>query len=76
MGVDKNNVRFVIHYGIPSSIENYLQEAGRAGRDSQDSTCIILYNSEDINANLQLNKSGEVKQKEILLLWSTIKRNF
>lgn len=76
MGVDKNNVRFVIHYGIPSSIENYLQEAGRAGRDSQDSTCIILYNSEDINANLQLNKSGEVKQKEILSLWSTIKRNF
>lgn len=73
MGVDKQNVRFVIHYGIPSSLENYLQEAGRAGRDKQDASCIILYHSEDINANLQLNKSGEVRQKEINALWTSIK---
>ncbi len=74
MGVDKENVRLVIHADVPGSLENYLQEAGRAGRDEQLAECVLLFDEQDIEAQFKLGALSEVRQRDIQHILRGIRR--
>lgn len=74
MGVDKKDVGRVIHYDISDSLENYIQEAGRAGRDDNISAeCLVLFNDEDLNKHFILLNQTKLSIKEIQQVWKAVK---
>lgn len=62
MGIDKSNIRYVLHYNMPRDLESYYQEAGRSGRDGDNANCILLFNRSDIVTNKLLIEQGNPNQ--------------
>jgi ATP-dependent DNA helicase RecQ len=74
MGIDKPNVRLVIHADIPGSLENYLQEAGRAGRDREVARCVLLYTIEDVERQFSMSAYSRLSQRDIAAILKSLRR--
>ena len=80
MGVDKPDIRSIVHYQLPGSLEQYVQEAGRAGRDGKPSRCILLFDEDDLDIQAYLQEQGRPSGSQLrrvaatLAAWSTEQR--
>lgn len=73
MGIDKPDVRLVLHADIPGSLENYLQEAGRAGRDQQAARCVLLYTPDDVERQFSMSARSRLTQQEIQAILKSLR---
>ena len=74
MGIDKENVRLVVHADVPGSLENYLQEAGRAGRDGDPAHCVLLFAKGDLEDQFDLASRGCLTQRDISQILKAVRR--
>ncbi len=74
MGIDKPDVRVVVHADIPGSLENYLQEAGRAGRDRKAARCVLLYTMDDVERQFGMSSRSRLTHTEIVSLLRALRR--
>jgi ATP-dependent DNA helicase RecQ len=74
MGVDKPDVRLVVHSDVPGSLENYLQEAGRAGRDGAPAQCVLLFDEEDIEAQFRLSARSRLTQGDFIRILKALRK--
>ena len=75
MGIDKENVRLVVHADIPGSLENYLQEAGRAGRDRKAAQCVLLYDEKDIETQFSMSAASRLTRNDIAQILKGLRRS-
>jgi ATP-dependent DNA helicase RecQ len=74
MGIDKPDIRLVVHGDIPGSLENYLQEAGRAGRDRAPAKCVLLFAEEDIERQFSMSARSRLERHEIGAILKALRR--
>jgi len=74
MGVDKEDVRVVIHAEVPGSLENYVQEAGRAGRDRKPALCVLLYDQQDVERQFGIEAMSELSRRDIAEILRGLRR--
>ncbi|GAG44575.1 unnamed protein product, partial [marine sediment metagenome] len=73
LGIDKSDVRYVIHYNIPGDLESYFQEAGRAGRDGENSYCIMLYHKSDLSTQQYFIHNAFPENKDLEMVAQVIR---